>query len=311
MNSLAHNLVWLIRRELIEHRRLMRTPWVIAALLLVLNIGMLLVGSIHRSNMHLQIRAGANNLFELASLNLQSLSASDTADLGRAIALLLLATLAIFAVALLVSLLSYALSCLFDERRDRSILFWKSLPVGDGESVAAKALVALLVMPVVWVLIALLTGWLSMAVYLIPLLLAGADSTVLFSQTHLLSITALVLAALPVYLLALAPAVGWLMICSATARRHPLVLAIMVPAVFAVLGALGLPNPIWRMLAGRLAPRDFSSAVSALAERRGLGEALAVLYQPVASLELWLGVLLCAICLIGATIYRRRFTTLI
>ncbi len=41
----------------------------------------------------------------------------------------------------------YLLDCLYTERRDRSILFWKSLPVSDAQTVLAKVLVALVVVP--------------------------------------------------------------------------------------------------------------------------------------------------------------------
>src|SRR2546429_6571427 len=41
----------------------------------------------------------------------------------------------------------YLLDCLYAERKDRSILFWKSLPVSDDKTVLSKLLVALLVMP--------------------------------------------------------------------------------------------------------------------------------------------------------------------
>ena len=39
------------------------------------------------------------------------------------------------------------LDTLYGERKDRSILFWKSLPVSDAMTVASKATMALLVVP--------------------------------------------------------------------------------------------------------------------------------------------------------------------
>ena len=53
---------------------------------------------------------------------------------------------------------AYALDCLYSERRDRSILFWKSLPVSDSRTVLAKVAVALLVMPALLTAFAILTN---------------------------------------------------------------------------------------------------------------------------------------------------------
>jgi hypothetical protein len=41
----------------------------------------------------------------------------------------------------------YLIDCLFSERRDRSILFWKSLPLSDTQTVLSKLAVALVVVP--------------------------------------------------------------------------------------------------------------------------------------------------------------------
>ena len=51
----------------------------------------------------------------------------------------------------------YALDCLYAERKDRSILFWKSLPVSDALTVGAKLLVALVVAPLLVFALAIAT----------------------------------------------------------------------------------------------------------------------------------------------------------
>ena len=51
----------------------------------------------------------------------------------------------------------YLLDCLSAERRDRSILFWKSLPVSDGLTVASKLLTAFVVVPLGVFLLAMVT----------------------------------------------------------------------------------------------------------------------------------------------------------
>ena len=51
----------------------------------------------------------------------------------------------------------YLLDCLYAERRDRSILFWKSMPLSDTETVLSKLATALLVIPLVYFAVADLT----------------------------------------------------------------------------------------------------------------------------------------------------------
>jgi ABC-2 type transport system permease protein len=55
-----------------------------------------------------------------------------------------------------VAVLAYLLDCLFAERRDRSILFWKSLPVSDAQTVLAKLAVAMVVVPFGIIVLAML-----------------------------------------------------------------------------------------------------------------------------------------------------------
>src|SRR5215472_13203149 len=54
----------------------------------------------------------------------------------------------IMAAAFIISIF-YSLDALYGERRDRSILFWKSLPVSDLTTVLAKASIPLFVLPVI------------------------------------------------------------------------------------------------------------------------------------------------------------------
>src|ERR1700689_2296564 len=42
---------------------------------------------------------------------------------------------------------AYLLDCLYAERRDRSILFWRSMPVSDARAVLVKLAVGLLIVP--------------------------------------------------------------------------------------------------------------------------------------------------------------------
>lgn len=127
----------------------------------------------------------------------------------------------------------YCLGALYDERKDRSVLFWKSLPVSDRDTVLSKVISALVVAPVV----ALAVGIACMIAFLLilsvfVLIHHGNPFTLLWAPGNLLSSIGVFIAAIPVYALWALPCVGWLLLCSAWAKSKPFLWAIMLP-VFA------------------------------------------------------------------------------
>lgn len=106
----------------------------------------------------------------------------------------------------------YSLDALYGERRDRSILFWKSLPVSDATTVIAKLTIPLLVIP-------LITSVVTIVTLLITMLLSGTHPPL--GRTSILLAYHLV----TVHSLWWAPLFGWLFLVSAWARRAPFVWA--------------------------------------------------------------------------------------
>ncbi|MEQ8516153.1 MAG: ABC-2 transporter permease, partial [Chromatocurvus sp.] len=136
---------------------------------------------------------------------------------------------------LMITVPNYLLRTLYDDRKDRSILFWRSLPVSEWESVLSKFAMALIVAPailiavsivlqVVTTLIAMLMVWrLDMA----PLAVLGdnlAPGRLLVGQVGGWLLSALWLA----------PVVAWFLLASAAARRSPFLFAV-TPVVAAIL----------------------------------------------------------------------------
>lgn len=126
----------------------------------------------------------------------------------------------------------YLLDCLFAERKDRSILFWKSLPVSDGATVISKLLVALIVVPLGVFALALVTGLLFTAVWYarvamgqIPTTYALWDTVVWFKVQGFMLLGILVAA------LWYAPLAAYLMLVSAWARRAPMLWAVLPPVL--------------------------------------------------------------------------------
>ena len=124
----------------------------------------------------------------------------------------------------------YSLGSLYDDRRDRSILFWKSMPVSDTADGAVEGGLGAGAAPLVALGIGLAIG---LVVWVIAVLtttvngLPGASGILVHS--HPFRIIGNVLLALPVQMLWSLPAVGWLMLCSAWSRRVPFLWAVMVP----------------------------------------------------------------------------------
>ncbi len=167
---------------------------------------------------------------------------------------LLMAGCSLTGVVLAFVVFFYALGSLYDDRRDRSALFWKSLPVSDSQTVLSKAAWALLLAPLLSVVVGLLVGvalWLLAAV---AMMASGMPHpTALFTHAHPFTVAWRMLLTVPLGLLWMLPAVGWLMMCSAFVRSKPFLWAVLVPVLgcvmVSVLGAIpGISLPygmIW------------------------------------------------------------------
>jgi ABC-2 type transport system permease protein len=200
-------LLTLVRREFWEHRALWLAPLVVAGLLALCAA----IGRIHFDVDDAARVQGADQRVALFTI-IQWVLAMP------------LYVVVMFVVGF------YLLDCLYAERKDRSILFWKSLPVSDGLTVTAKMLVALVAMPLGVFALALLAQLLCTAI-LGARVLAGslppvfAWSTYEWLRTELVMLLVTLVAALWY-----APLAAYLLLVSAWVRRAPILLATL-PAV--------------------------------------------------------------------------------
>ncbi len=222
----------------------------------------------------------------------------------------------------------YALGSLYDERRDRSVLFWKSLPISDVEVVLSKLAWALVIAPIMALIIGIFIGlamWLiaaaGMAVNGIP----GIGA--FFTESHAFRIVGQFFSVLPVYIMWSVPTIGWLMLCSAWSRRFPFLWAVLIPllgcAMFSMSGLIfsaitGAEFPhgeIWYVVAlrglGSLIPGLwYASAVDAERVMQDMGSVspqldLSSSWAAFATLDMWLGVIVGAVMVIAAIRLRR------
>jgi ABC-2 type transport system permease protein len=123
----------------------------------------------------------------------------------------------------------YCLSALHGERRDRSIQFWKSLPVSDLTTVLAKAAMPMVVAPAV-VLAIILGSQLTMLVLsTVVVLLNGIDPTRLWTRVDLRLMWFMLPYGLVINALWLAPVYAWVLLISGWAKRMTFVWALAPP----------------------------------------------------------------------------------
>jgi len=133
----------------------------------------------------------------------------------------------------------YCIETLQRERRDRSILFWKSLPVSDVTTVLAKASIPFVVLPLLCCSIAIATQFIMLL--LSSTVVAGSGLTVAtyWEQVSLFQASLLLLYhVLTVHVLWSAPIYGWLLLVSAWARRAAFLWAVLPPLAICALEKL-------------------------------------------------------------------------
>ena len=128
----------------------------------------------------------------------------------------------------------YSLEALHSERRDRSILFWKSLPVSDLETVLAKASIPLVVVPLVAFVILVATQWIMLLLNTAVLVGSGQSGATLWSLPLFERSLMWLYHMLTVHGLWYAPFYGWLFLVSAWARRAAVVWAFLPPLAIGV-----------------------------------------------------------------------------
>jgi ABC-2 type transport system permease protein len=143
----------LLKREFWEHRSLWIAPAIWVGIIIVLFAWLVFIKMDDLAGESARAMLSANNIEDVASL-----SEKDREHLRQAMAIpeeraqtpLAFTYLGIHGLLsgfVIIVVFFYLIDCLFSERRDRSILFWKSLPVSDTQVVLSKFLVAMVVVP--------------------------------------------------------------------------------------------------------------------------------------------------------------------
>lgn len=142
----------------------------------------------------------------------------------------------VFTLVLSIVVFFYLLGSLYDDRKDRSILFWKSLPASDSLTIASKLAAGMVVAPVMFWLVFVLTHIVMAVICSIMVMSVGENPWTLFlSVAQPVRAWSLVLLSYLAASIWFLPFHGWLLLVSAFAPRIPLLFAVLPPIVFAIL----------------------------------------------------------------------------
>jgi ABC-2 type transport system permease protein len=218
--ALPEVVLTLVRREFWEHRYLWLAPAVVAALIALCAV---------LGDREVDIK---NNV---------SWEGMPSHPQRVAISSMLQWILAMPLYVVLLFLISYyALDCLYAERKDRSILFWKSLPVSDALTVGSKLLVALVVAPLVVFVLAIVTHLVFEAIVAARIAAGNLPPLIEWSSFEWLRTETVMLLLLGLAMLWYAPLAAALMLVSAWARRSPFLWATLPPVLAPILERMAL-----------------------------------------------------------------------
>ena len=301
---ITHQLA-LIRREVWEHRSIWVTPAVVGLVVTLLTIASFVAAS------------GFGEAKDMAII-----LASNVSDVERKAALtaFLIGNTVVFLMAMWFLMIFYSLDALNAERKDKSILFWRSLPITDAETVVSKLFTAAILIPLVTfaaVAVSQLVNLILMSIWIS--FEGGSPGHLIWGSVPLFDTwlaTFIVLLAIPVWI---SPLLGWFLFVSAWTKRGPFLTAFLPIAVLPILEYVVFRTSVL----GDAIVNRFSMKTMPLFDLdvfrffddhkfRGVAEenlSLLSLLDPgkfLASLDLWLGLVVCGL-FVTAAIYVRRY----
>jgi ABC-2 type transport system permease protein len=227
----SRRLYWSVRRELWENRSIYIAPLAVAAVFLVA----FLIGAIHPP---VKMRD---------AMALDPMRHQDLVEQPYTFAAFLL-----MGTTLIVAMF-YCLEALYSERRDRSILFWKSLPVSDLTTVLAKLSIPLVILPLATFAITIVTQWIMLLFSSALMLARGQSVAALWSHLPLFQMSLMLLFhVVAIHGLQFAPVYSWMLLVSSWARRAPLLWAVLPPLAIGVAEKIAFNTSHFAALLGYL-----------------------------------------------------------
>jgi ABC-2 type transport system permease protein len=281
----VRSIYWSIRRELWESRSIYIAPLAAAVVFL---LGFLI------------------SIVRLPQ-KMRTLSALDPAHQREAIAMPYDMAAGLLMLTAMIVGMFYCLGALQGERRDRSILFWKSLPVSDLTTVLSKASVPFVILPLLTFAITVATQWIMLLLSTAALWAKGLSPATLWTRLSFFQMSLLLLYHLvTVHVLWQAPFYGWLLLVSAWARRAAFLWAALPLLAIGAVESLVFNS---RHLAAVLENRLTGGGAEALTMPGTFPMNPMTHLTPgtyLSSSGLWIGLAFTAVCLAAAVRLRRH-----
>ena len=203
--SATRPLYWSVRRELWENRSIYMVPLIVAAVQ-VFGFAITTIG--------LADRRRAVLLLDEAH---QRAAIEQPYDLAAMMMIFIVFIVGVF----------YCLDALHSERRDRSILFWKSLPVSDLTTVLSKVTIPLVVLPLIAFAIVVCVQLVMVLETGVVLIFHGMSPGTTWAHVPMFQNWLVLLYGLAAVALWHAPIYGWLLLVSGWARRATFLWAVL------------------------------------------------------------------------------------
>jgi ABC-2 type transport system permease protein len=298
-----NNVLMLIRREVWEHRTLWIAPLALAGVILVVA----LFGGVH-------IGKGDDFWFgyhdgALSDAQRQEMvrAMSPPEDVRKGIIAGVMSMLTVVQLLVLgVAVFFYLLDTLLAERRDRSILFWKSLPISDGEVVVSKALTALVAAPLFVLVVSAAVQVLFACIAAVRL---GDLPFVPWDTLTWLKVQVIFLGFVPMVVLWYLPLAGYLMLVSVWARKNAFLWAVLPWVAILIIEGMITQSAHFAMFLG-----DRFGGFAQVMAFKGpddidpgnmVGGAYQYIGRVFADYEIWVGAVIGVLLIVAATRIRR------
>jgi ABC-2 type transport system permease protein len=308
---------WLVKREFWEHRGgFFWAPIITGGIFLLLNIMGIITAEVLGLTHGIRIGASGHLQSVIAEMD-----AGDMSKVGIVLDFAMYSAMGLLIAVLGFVVFFYCLGALYDDRRDRSILFWKSLPISDASTVLSKVVSATVLAPVIAVIVGIVVGMLQLLIVVITLSFHGINVWQLLVLAHPFKVMFNLIGYIPLYVLWALPSVGWLLLCSAWARNKPFLWAVALPVAtglliswFGIMGLFNRPTTwFWHNIVQRSLLSVFPGTGSLfggtphnVSNIDGLTALdLSSTYQLLGAPDLWIGVVAGATLLAGAIWFRR------
>ncbi|HEX2667944.1 MAG TPA: ABC-2 transporter permease [Gammaproteobacteria bacterium] len=305
----------LIRREFWENRSLWLVPMVFAAILTVLSVYMLVAVLVNHSGAVNNIDIDNGPHFQISDM--PDLRDASDAEINGFVRVVTFSLSFMFSRLMLIVTFFYLLDSLYADRRDRSVLFWRSMPVSDTRTVLSKLATAVIGVTVVAFAV---TVAFELVLLVLGLILGAALGThpfvLLAHPGAFLSSWLLVAWGELVQALWYLPIFAWVMLASSWAKKTPFLWTVLVPVGIIVAEAwvfhtgyfarmVAHQTVDWLPLAYNFEPLAMKSSHSFAevgGELFGIGNIGKVLAAP----RLWIGAAVAAVFIYGAIELRRK-----